>query len=46
MVTKYPNGNLMLAWIVCWFLAITFVLGSAGVEHLNWKNISSVLRRF
>jgi hypothetical protein len=35
-----------LPWIVHWFLAITFVLGSAGVEHLNWKNISSVSRCF
>ncbi len=35
-----------MPWTVCWFLAITFVLGSAGVEHLNWKNISLVSHRF
>jgi hypothetical protein len=46
MVTKYPDGNLMLALIVHQFLAITFVLGSAGVENSNWKNISPVSHCF
>jgi hypothetical protein len=30
-------GTSCLPWIVCWFLAITLVLGSACVEHSNWK---------